>query len=293
MSKDDYIRKYTEELFRVGKSKNTISGYIWNVTAFIKWIEERTGEPFELPITEFDIREHTSYLETVKAASLSSINTRLSAIQNFCDFLHLYYKCPIIKVKKKKGNPLPKVEVLDRNQLYKYRQYIHRNASLLHRTIVETFLNTGIRESELCNLELDDIKATPKNAYIIVRNGKGGKYREIPIVGDYKALLLKYIEQRPDSSSNKVFVGNRGTLTPNGVYKIVHRLGEAKGLKVYPHMLRHQCFTTQAKHVKNAQDLKDMSMIAGHNTVEITMRYYISGSRQNQERLIKEMQFFE
>ncbi|MBP3544491.1 MAG: tyrosine-type recombinase/integrase [Lachnospiraceae bacterium] len=293
MSKDEYIQEYRDELSRIGKSQNTIDGYIWNVNTFIKWIEECTGEPFELPVTEFDIREYTSYLETVKAASLSTINTRLSAIQSFCDFLNLLYKHPAIKVKKKKGNVSPKVEILDRNQLYKYRQYVHKNASLLHRTIVETFLNTGIRESELCNLELDDIKATPKNAYIIIRSGKGGKYREIPIVGDYKALLLKYIKQRPKSTSNKLFIGKCGELTPNGVYKTVHRLGEAKGLRVYPHMLRHQCFTTQAKQVKNAQDLKDLSAIAGHDTVEITVKYYIRSSRQNQERLIKDMNFFE
>lgn len=145
----------------------------------------------------------------------------------------------------------------------------------------------------MCNLELDDIVATPKNAHIIIRSGKGNKYREIPIVGDYKALLIEYMEHRSSSDSNKLFIGNRGTLTPNGVYKTVHRLGDAIGLNVYPHMLRHQCFTAQAKNVKNAQDLKDLSTIAGHSSTELTMKYYISGSKENRERLVAEMNLSE
>ena len=293
MKKDDYLQAYNTELSRIGKSKNTIAGYIRNVNLFLKWMEERTGESFAPPIIEFDVKEYTEFLSTVEKASLSTINTKLSAIQNFCDFLHFSYDCPVIKVKKKPGHVDPKVEVLSRNYLYKYRHYVQKNASLLHKVIVETLLNTGIRETELCTLELDDIVLTPKNAHIIVRSGKGDKYREIPIVGDYKALLTEYIKHRPCSDSNKVFIGNRGTLTPNGVYKIVHRLGDAIGLNVYPHMLRHQCFTAQAKNVTNAQELKALSQNAGHSSVELTMRYYVNSSKEDRERLVSAMNFSE
>lgn len=293
MNRMDYITEYGAELDRIGKSANTKAGYIRNVNLFLNWMEERTGETFTPPVTEFDVREYTGFLTTIEKASLSTINTKLSAIQNFCDFLHFSYDCPVIKVQKKKGHIEPKVEILDRNQLYKYRQYVQKNASLLHKTIVETLLNTGIREAELCNLEIDDVIATPKNAYIIIRSGKGDKYREIPIVGDYKALLIEYMEHRPSSDSKKLFIGNRGTLTENGVYKIVHRLGDAIGLNVYPHMLRHQCFTAQAKNVTNAQELKALSINAGHSSIELTMKYYVNSSKEERERLVSGMNFSE
>lgn len=293
MNRMDYITEYGAELDRIGKSANTKAGYIRNVNLFLNWIEERTGETFTPPVTEFDVREYTGFLTTIEKASLSTINTKLSAIQSFCDFLHFTYDFPVIKVQKKKGHIEPKVEVLDRNQLYKYRQYVQKNANLLHKVVVETLLNTGIREAELCNLEIDDVIATPKNAYIIIRSGKGDKYREIPIVGDYKALLIEYMEHRPSSDSNKLFIGNRGTLTENGVYKIVHRLGDAIGLNVYPHMLRHQCFTAQAKNVTNAQELKALSINAGHSSVELTMRYYVNSSKEDRERLVSGMNFSE
>ena len=293
MNREDYLQSYHAELTRIGKSENTIAGYIRNVNLFLNWMEERTGETFTPPIIEFDVKEYTGFLSTVQKASLSTINTKLSAIQSFCDFLHFSYDCPVVKVQKKKGHVDPKVEVLNSKEIYKYRQYVQKNANRLHIAIVETLLNTGIREAELCNLELDDIVATPKNAHIIIRDGKGGKYREIPIVGEYKKLLIDYMEHRPSSDSNKLFIGNRGTLTENGVYKIVHRLGDAIGLNVYPHMLRHQCFTNMGKHVTNAQELKALSQIAGHSSIELTMKYYVNTSKEDKERLVSSMNFSE
>ena len=293
MNREDYLQSYHAELSRIGKSENTIAGYIRNVNLFLNWMEERTGETFTPPIIEFDVKEYTGFLSTVQKASLSTINTKLSAIQSFCDFLHFSYDCPVVKVQKKKGHVDPKVEVLNSKEIYKYRQYVQKNANRLHIAIVETLLNTGIREAELCNLELDDIVATPKNAHIIIRDGKGGKYREIPIVGEYKKLLIDYMEHRPSSDSNKLFIGNRGTLTENGVYKIVHRLGDAIGLNVYPHMLRHQCFTNMGKHVTNAQELKALSQIAGHSSIELTMKYYVNTSKEDKERLVSSMNFSE
>ena len=293
MNREDYLQSYHAELSRIGKSENTIAGYIRNVNLFLNWMEERTGETFTPPIIEFDVKEYTGFLSTVQKASLSTINTKLSALQSFCDFLHFSYNCPVVKVQKKKGHVDPKVEVLNSKEIYKYRQYVQKNANRLHIAIVETLLNTGIREAELCNLELDDIVATPKNAHIIIRDGKGGKYREIPIVGEYKKLLIDYMEHRPSSDSNKLFIGNRGTLTENGVYKIVHRLGDAIGLNVYPHMLRHQCFTNMGKHVTNAQELKALSQIAGHSSIELTMKYYVNTSKEDKERLVSSMNFSE
>ena len=293
MRKEEYLQAYHAELSRIGKSENTIAGYVRNVNLFLDWMQERTGEAFTPPIIEFDVKEYTGYLSTIHKASLSTINTKLAAIQSFCSFLHFSYDYPVVKVQKKKGQIDPKVEILDRNQLYKYRQYVQKNASLLHKVIVETLLNTGIREAELCNLELDDIVATPKNAHIIIRRGKGDKYREVPIVGDYKALLIEYIKHRPSSDSNKLFIGNRGTLTPNGVYKTVHRLGNAIGLNVYPHMLRHQYLTALSRKAQTAQDIKDISIIAGHSSPELTMKQYFNSSKENRERLATIMNFSE
>lgn len=287
MKKEEILKAYADELERIGKSENTAKGYLHNISMFLTWLEDTYGKDFDGSVTPRHIREYKSYLETVKKASLSTINTKLAAIQSFCNFLHVVYGNEPIKVEKKKGKVSPKVEILTEKQKHRFLDYMDARANLLHRTIIETIIATGMRESEIVDLELSDIinLDSTKNSYIIVRNGKGGKYREIPVRGDYKKLLREWIEHRPVSDSQKVFIGNRGTLTANGIYKLIHRLGSEIGLNVFPHMLRHQALTDLAKKCDNLQDIKTLQEIAGHSSIETTMRFYVSSSEESKKKL--------
>lgn len=291
MNRTELLEQFRGELLRTGKSQKTAKDYIYNVGRFMDWLEEMDGNPFEIPVTEFSIREYSGYLSR-KSTSISTVNARLSAIQSFCNYLHAVHGCPVIKVQKKKGTPDPKVEVLNRQELFQYRQYVSKNCNLLHRTIIETLLYTGIREEELCNLTLDDVILTPKNANIIIRSGKGDKHRTVKIKDECKKLLIEYRDHRPVSDSNRFFIGNRGTLTPNGVYKIVHRHGKAIGLDVYPHKLRHQCFTAQARGAHTLAEFKAIQQNAGHSTIELTNKYYINVTKETRDRLIDDMDFY-
>ena len=295
MKKVDVLTAYADELRRVGKSENTIKTYLNNIGTFLDWCEESNGEKFTGTLTQTEVRMYKSYLDTVKKASLSTINTKLSSIQNFCNFLHVEYNNALMKVEKKKGKTTPKVEVLDKQELFQFLKYVDGNANLLHKAIVYTILNTGMRESEVADLELNDIihLDSTKGSYIIVRNGKGDKYREIHISGEYKAMLREYIEHRPNMDSTKVFIGNRGTLTSNGIYKIISRLGSQKGLHVYPHMLRHQYLTAYAKKCHTLEDVKALQETAGHSNIDTTMRFYVSSSNETKQRICEEINLFE
>lgn len=295
MKKEEILKAYADELERIGKSENTAKSYLHNISMFLTWLEDTSGESFSGSLTPVEVKAYRSYIDTVQKASLSTINTKLAAIQNFCNFLHVVYGNELIKVEKKKGKVSPKVEVLNKQDLFQFLKYTEGNANLLHRVIVQTILNTGMRESEVVDLELSDIVNldSTKNTYIIIRSGKGDKYREVPISGEYKALLREWIAHRPVSDSQKVFIGNRGTLTANGIYKLIHRLGSQKGLNVYPHMLRHQYLTNLAKKCDNLQDIKSLQEIAGHSSVETTMRFYVSSSEESKKKLTSEINYFE
>ena len=295
MKREEILIEYADELNRIGKSKNTAKGYLSNISMFLNWIEETSGEEFTGTLTPVEVKAYRSYIDTVQKASLSTINTKLAAIQSFCNFLHGAYGNELIRVEKKKGCVSPKVEVLNKQELFQFLKYTEGNASLLHRCIVQTILNTGMRESEVVDLELSDIVNldSTKNTYIIIRSGKGDKYREVNISGDYKALLREWIAHRPVSDSQKVFIGNRGTLTANGIYKLIHRLGLQKGLNVYPHMLRHQYLSLIAKKCENLQDVKALQEIAGHSSIETTMKFYVHGSAESRDKLTSNLNYFE
>lgn len=288
-----YIERFSQSMTESGKSQNTIATYTRNAELFVEWLENIINEQFNGKVTEMDVTEYTKYLTDTKKQSLNSIKAKLTALKKFAEYLTNAGYMQSINVQQKKGTKEPEVEVLEKNELYKYLRYTINTGNLLNISIVQLILNTGIRESELCNLELSDIKITERKGTMIIRKGKGNKYREIPLNKDARNVLKNYIENcRPSGTeSNKVFIGQRGALTRSAVYKIVNKLGKKSiGKNVYPHMLRHQCFTTMAKNPD--VDIKTISSIAGHSSTELTMKYYINSSKQEQTDALESLSFF-
>lgn len=287
-----YVNGFAAEMNNSGKSSNTISTYTRNAQLFVDWLEGVTAEQFNGKINALDISEYTRYLSDTLKQSLNSIKAKLTAVQKFAEYLTGGGYMPAVKVEQKKGTTEPNVEVLEKNELYKFLRYVINSENLLNIAVIQTILNTGIRASELCALELSDLDITERKGTATIRSGKGNKYREIPLNKEARNALTNYIEHaRPVTDSEKVFIGQRGALTRNGVYKIVSRLGvKAIGKKVFPHMLRHQCFTAMAKNPD--VDLKTIASIAGHNSTELTTRYYINSSAAEKQNAVETLSFF-
>lgn len=289
---NNYVIGFNASMVRAGKSTNTISTYTRNAQLFVDWLEGVTAEPFNGIINALDVTEYTRHLSDQLKQSLNSIKAKLTALQKFTEYLTGAGYMPALKVEQKKGTTEPNVEVLEKNELYKLMRYVLNSGNRLNIAVMVLLLNTGIRESELCDLELSDVEITERKGSITIRSGKGNKYRVVPLNKDARNALTDYIENaRPETDSEKVFIGQRGALTRNGVYKIVARLGEkAINRKVFPHMMRHQCFTTMAKNPDI--DLKTISSIAGHSSTELTTRYYVYSSKAEQTNAVESLSFF-
>lgn len=285
------LNAYTEYLKQNSKSQNTIETYTRNITMFMDWLQDITHEPFNNIITQMDTHQYSEYL-TKQKLSLNTINSKLTSIRNYADFLSEGGHMPYIKVAQKKGKVDPQVEILEKNELYKFLRYAISSENKLHIAIVQLILNTGIRESELCSLELSDVETTDRKGIIKIRSGKGNKYREIPLNKDARNALLDYINiARSQAATDKVFLGQRGALTRNAIYKIINKIGQKSlGKKVYPHMLRHQCFTAMAKNPE--VDLKTIAELAGHSNVELTAKYYIHSSKEEKKNAVEQLAFF-
>lgn len=287
-----YANMFRLHLEQAGKSKNTIDTYTRNTELFIDWFESTYKDDFKGKIILLDCQEYSRYLTDIKKQSINSIKTKLQTLQKFVDFLAANGYMSALKVPQKKGSSDPKVEVLTVSELRKYIREVQSEGNALNTAVVMLLLNTGIRESELCALELSDIVITERKGFIKIRKGKGDKYREIPLNKDTRYFVTEYLKTRPtNTESEKVFIGQRGALTRTAIYKIVNKLGE-KHIKrnVYPHMLRHQCFTTMAKNPDI--DLKTISAIAGHSSVELTAKYYINSSEEEKRNAVENLSFF-
>ena len=94
----------------------------------------------------------------------------------------------------------------------------------------------------------------------------------MPLNAEARRVLSEWLGARPADPSDKVLIGRRGPLTPNGVFRIVAELGRRAGLKgAHPHLLRH---TFAARLLREAgADLVAVAALLGHESLSATARY--------------------
>jgi integrase len=147
----------------------------------------------------------------------------------------------------------------------KQNRYGQRDATL----ILVTYRH-GLRASELCDLEWSQVEFG-RNAALHVRRVKSGKPAVHPIRGDELRALHELQRQWPDS--RHVFCTERsGPFTPNGVNRLIMRLGEKAGFPfpLHIHMLRHACGYAMANAGHDTRLIQDW---LGHRSIQHTARY--------------------
>jgi len=142
--------------------------------------------------------------------------------------------------------------------------------------ILELFYGTGLRASELFNLELNDFNKDEK--FIFIRQGKGKKDRIIPLGENVFTNLLDYIEKiRPKLVIKKavkyIFVKSNLKKLDGDVLKVIFkraRINSNFKKYIHPHMLRH----TFATHLlNNGADIREVQLLLGHSNLKATEIY--------------------
>ena len=140
--------------------------------------------------------------------------------------------------------------------------------------IIQTFLQTGIRLSELAHLRVDDIDL--EHRILTVRQGKGKKDRQIPLVDDAVKALRNYLRYRNTQlieDDEILFLAKNGTslnvsTVKYTVAKYVKKAGIRK--KVSVHTLRH---TFGAHKADKHMSLASLQELMGHKKKETTLKY--------------------
>ena len=151
----------------------------------------------------------------------------------------------------------------------------HQVLRLRDTAVLELLYGTGLRVSELCDLDLDDIdRARHANPMLIVRHGKGGKSRQVPIGEQADDAVAAYLKERGQLGATKALFVNAGgsRLTPRSVQRMVKRWTIAGGVHAdaTPHALRHS-FATHL--LDEGADLLSIQKLLGHASLSSTQIY--------------------
>lgn len=150
---------------------------------------------------------------------------------------------------------------------------------LRDKAILELLYSSGLRVSELCNLNRDHINL--KRGEFMVR-GKGQKDRPVFISPEATECLVAYLETRTDEAK-PLFIrysgfktgdkdGESFRLTPRSVQRMVSQYAKLAGItkQVSPHTLRHS-FATDL--LMNGADIRSVQSMLGHSSISTTQVY--------------------
>jgi site-specific recombinase XerD len=134
--------------------------------------------------------------------------------------------------------------------------------------IIEVFLATGIRRSEMAGIRCDpdgrqrsDLSLQDRTIRI---RGKAGKERVVRIGYQAARSLDRYLRVRAEHPRARypqlwLGIGGKGPVTPDGIYQIVARAGRKAGVHVYPHRFRHHFSHTWLDRGGEGRDLMELN----------------------------------
>jgi integrase/recombinase XerC len=271
------VIQFLQNLRERNASPNTILAYGKDLAEFVKYIG-----PIERPdqLDHVRIRGFLSHLYE-RGLGKTSVARHLAAVRSLYKWLAREGKvkqnpASLVSTPKlpKKLPRVPTIEevnnVLD-GQLPETAAFVERD-----KTILELLYGSGLRNSELIGINLDDIHWS--NETILVR-GKGRKERMVPLGDTAAEAIREYLSKRKELLAAKkkttpaLLVNLRGQrLTTRSVGRIVKHIAVSKGLSpdVHPHTLRH-AFGTHL--LEEGADLRAIQEMLGHERLSTTQRY--------------------
>ncbi len=252
-------------------SKHTVLAYKTDISQFFEYINVSKSINLEKYVQYLSMEDYSKRTLNRKIASITSFLTWCNKSKNLETPDSTNFKA--LKTDKKLPN------VMTSNYINSLMNDIPVNTAkeIRDRSIVELLYSSGLRVSELTNLEITDIK-TNRSIRVL---GKGNKTRILPMTKQAYKYYLMWIDNRhklaKESSNNFVYLGVQGNqITDREIRRIVKlRLG------TFPHSIRH----TFATHLLDGgADLRVVQELLGHTDPSTTQIYTHVSKKQLKEK---------
>jgi len=256
-------------------SDHTIINYRVDLDEFYKFLNNNN-------IKDVDVNLIRGYLKELynKKYSSSSISRKISSLKSYFKYLESENKIknnPMTLISNpKKEKKLP--NFLNYNDLEKLLNTPDKETEegIRDLLILEMLYSTGIRVSELVNIEIKNINYGEHKILVL---GKGNKERYVYYGTKCQNILNNYLKLGK-ANTNYLLVNKHGNkLNERTVRKIIEETTKKAGINVHvtPHVLRH----TYATHMLNeGADLKSVGDLLGHENLSTTQIYtHVSNER--------------
>lgn len=232
-----------------------------------------TEEDFRMVIV--DVKEGVNG-KGKKGSSVTTTNHVIRATKQLFAFMAdqgMIKKNPLEKVKKIKAEQkiiesytnaeLERLfKACDRTTFTGYRDYV----------MLRLLIDTGVRLSELCNIELDDLMLNDNKLKVF---GKGAKERVVYFSDQTKHVLQRWLDIRGKvpGENHLLITNDNKPMLPRNVQQRIYDLGDKAGItgkRVSPHTFRH---TFARLYLLNGGDIISLQKLLGHSTMEMVRRY--------------------
>jgi site-specific recombinase XerD len=284
MTLEKGLGAFSDALLGKNRSSATLRAYRTDVLQFMTFLHENNVAITEVgDVGKVDVLE---YLAALSRRGLTGVARarKLSALREyfrFCESLGLLQKSPTA------GIDTPKREKHSRHYLRSdefTKMLSLAGGNPRDYAILQVFLQTGIRVSELAGLTLTDVDL--HKPAITVR-GKGNSEREIALEKRGMQALKNYLAVRPQSLSEIIFLNYQGTpISERGIRKLVVKYTKNAGItkRASCHTLRHTFATYKAEKGVSPFQLQQWLGHANLNTTQI----YVHLGKQNAKKIMEQ-----
>ena len=282
MTIDAVLEEFDEYLaLQRGRSDHTRRAYLGDLRSLFAFVAERTdASPAALTVPLL-----RSWLASQASAGVArtTLARRTSAVKTFTAWASragLMDTDPATRLQVPKASrTLPAVlrsdQALDAMAAAASGAQQGDPLALRDQLIVELLYATGIRVSELCGLDIDDVDSSRRLLRVL---GKGDKQRTVPYGEPAQRALRAWLDDgRPhlvaESSGAALLLGVRGRrLDPRQARSVVHQtMAAVDGAPdIGPHGLRHSAATHL---LEGGADLRVVQELLGHSTLATTQLY--------------------
>lgn len=270
------LEEYEQYLIQIKhSSENTISSYLRDLRQFASYLHEMNMEVSE--VSRDTINAYMAYLHE-KGKSAATVSRSLASLKSFFHFAVDQGQIetnPVVNIRVEKAEKkLPQILTGEEVELLLEQPKCKDMKGYRDKAMLELLYATGIRVSELINLNIDDVNLPGG----FIKCTSNGKVRIIPLYLEAIQALSDYIENvRPkmvaDIQEQSLFVNVSGDrMSRQGFWKIIKYYQEKAHIDkdITPHTLRH---SFAAHLLENGADLRSIQEMLGHSDISSTQIY--------------------